>query len=130
MSIDVATLETVEQIAVCLAPGTIAVVRPGESLLKIAEAHGVPLRAGCRMGLCGADPVRITAGEEYLTPPSPAEQRTLRRLGLPPECRMACSARVRGPVSFVPAERARRPSAGVEALLSSAGARAPVAQRP
>jgi nitrite reductase (NADH) large subunit len=98
-----------EQAEVRFAAGPTALARPGESLLKVAEAHQVPLRSGCRMGLCGADPVRIIAGDENLSPPSAAEQATLRRLGLPPECRMACSARVRGPVTVAPVENARVP---------------------
>jgi nitrite reductase (NADH) large subunit len=98
-----------QQAEVRFAAGPTVLARPGESLLKVAEAHQVPLRSGCRMGLCGADPVRIIAGDENLSPPSAAEQATLRRLGLPPECRMACSARVRGPVTVAPVEKARVP---------------------
>ena len=33
--------------------------KPGQSLLEIAEANGLPIEAGCRMGICGADPVAI-----------------------------------------------------------------------
>jgi NAD(P)H-nitrite reductase large subunit len=60
------------------------------------------MEAGCRMGMCGADPVRITAGMENLSPVLAAERATLERLGLPTGCRMACSARVQGPVTVVP----------------------------
>jgi len=79
--------------------GPTVLARPGDSLLRIAEANQVPLESGCQMGVCGADPVRILAGAENLTPPSMDEQVTLRRLALSADCRMACTARVRGPVT-------------------------------
>ena len=37
---------------------------PGMSLLEIAEANGLAIEAGCRMGICGADPVAIKDGME------------------------------------------------------------------
>ena len=79
--------------------GPTVLARDGESLLEIAEANGVAMEPGCRMGLCGADPVRIEAGSENLSTIRRSEQATLDRLGLPPGCRMACSARVHGPVT-------------------------------
>ncbi|MGH2944173.1 MAG: 2Fe-2S iron-sulfur cluster-binding protein, partial [Solirubrobacteraceae bacterium] len=42
------------------------VARRGASLLEIAEANGQPIEAGCRMGVCGADPVAVLAGAEHL----------------------------------------------------------------
>ena len=44
----------------------------GQSLLEVAEANQVNMEAGCRMGMCGADPVRVTAGMENLSPVSSA----------------------------------------------------------
>ena len=38
--------------------------KPGQSLLEIAEANDLPIEAGCRMGICGADPVAIKDGME------------------------------------------------------------------
>jgi nitrite reductase (NADH) large subunit len=81
--------------------GPTVLVQGGESLLELAEANGVPMEAGCRMGICGADPVRIDAGAENLSRIRRSEQSTLDRLGLPPGCRMACSARVQGSVTVV-----------------------------
>ena len=102
--------------------GPTVLARPGDSLLRIAEANQVPLESGCQMGVCGADPVRIVAGAENLTPPSMAERVTLRRLALPADCRMACSARVRGHVTLaVAGEGAPR--------TTSVGADAPMAER-
>ena len=39
-----------------------AVVERGRSVLDVAEACGLRLEAGCRMGMCGADPISIVEG--------------------------------------------------------------------
>ncbi len=74
---------------------------PGRSLLEIAEAQQLPIEAGCRMGMCGADPVVILEGGENLSPRTPDEQATLERLGLAgnPAARLACMCRVQGAVT-------------------------------
>ena len=54
---------------------------PGTSLLEIAERYDQPLEAGCRMGVCGADPVAVLDGMSCLSPPERDELNTLRRLG-------------------------------------------------
>ena len=41
----------------------------GMSLLEIAERYDQPLEAGCRMGVCGADPVAVLDGVSCLSPP-------------------------------------------------------------
>ena len=56
------------------------------------------IESGCRMGICGADPVAIKDGMECLSGISDDEKATLERLGLAPNTRMACCARVQGPV--------------------------------
>ena len=71
--------------------------KPGQSLLEIAEANGLPIEAGCRMGICGADPVAIKSGMDCTSPISDDEKATLERLGYAPNTRMACCARVTGP---------------------------------
>ena len=48
-------------------PGRRVVVTPGSTLLEVAERNDLPIEAGCRMGLCGADPVTILAGMEHLS---------------------------------------------------------------
>ena len=70
----------------------------GRTLLEIAENNQQPIEAGCRMGICGADPIHILEGMENLTPPGSDEQNTLERLGKGPNCRLACMCRVKGPV--------------------------------
>jgi NADPH-dependent 2,4-dienoyl-CoA reductase/sulfur reductase-like enzyme/ferredoxin len=81
--------------------GARIVATSGASLLDIAEGHEQPIEAGCRMGVCGADPVAILAGAEHLSAVGDDERATLERLGLDPERnRMACCARVAGPVTI------------------------------
>jgi NADPH-dependent 2,4-dienoyl-CoA reductase/sulfur reductase-like enzyme/ferredoxin len=75
-------------------------VAPGTSLLEVAERLELPVEPGCRMGVCGADPVCVTAGHENLSPIGSAERATLARLGLAEGTRMACCARVGGPVEL------------------------------
>jgi nitrite reductase (NADH) large subunit len=74
-------------------------VKEGLSLLEIAESNGMTIESGCRMGICGADPVAVKDGMECLSGISDDEKATLERLGLAPNTRMACCARVQGPVS-------------------------------
>ncbi|MBJ8348806.1 FAD-dependent oxidoreductase [Antrihabitans sp. YC2-6] len=66
----------------------------GTSLLEIAEKNKQPIEAGCRMGVCGADPVAVLDGMSCLSAPEQDEQNTLRRLGLGKTTRMACCARI------------------------------------
>jgi len=76
------------------------VAKPGATLLDLAESGEQPVEAGCRMGVCGADPVCIVSGMEHLSPISSDEQATLERLGYAESTRMACCARVNGPVTI------------------------------
>ncbi len=70
----------------------------GRTLLEVAEANDVKLPSGCRMGMCGSDPIYIVEGSENLSAVTRDEQDTLARLGLSVKWRMACCARVQGPV--------------------------------
>jgi NAD(P)H-nitrite reductase large subunit/ferredoxin len=90
------------------------VVDPGRTLLEIAESNGLAIEAGCRMGMCGSDPVAIHNGMENLSLPTEEEQTTLARLGFATNTRMACCARVYGHVSLgLKPERPRTPRARV-----------------
>jgi len=80
--------------------GRVFALAPGQSLLEGLEDAGIKIDYGCRMGLCGADPVSIAAGAENLEPPGPEESATLRRLGLEGRARLACACRVKGPVTI------------------------------
>ncbi|HLZ73043.1 MAG TPA: FAD-dependent oxidoreductase [Dehalococcoidia bacterium] len=75
------------------------VAERGRTILDAAEACGLRIEAGCRMGMCGADPVSIVAGMENLSDVTGDERATLERLGLAENTRMACCARVQGAVT-------------------------------
>jgi nitrite reductase (NADH) large subunit len=82
-------------------PGEVRVlVDSGRTLLEIAESNNQPIEAGCRMGMCGADPVFILNGMENLSALKGEERSTLERLGLGEGARMACMCRVKGPVAL------------------------------
>lgn len=76
----------------------LAVTR-GQSVLEAVEACGLTIESGCRMGVCGADPIEVTAGMENLSPIGSDERSTLCRLGFADNTRMACSARIQGAVT-------------------------------
>jgi NADPH-dependent 2,4-dienoyl-CoA reductase/sulfur reductase-like enzyme/ferredoxin len=67
-------------------------------VLEIAERSGLPIEAGCRMGVCGADPIAVVKGMDQLSPVESDERATLERLGYAANTRMACCARVQGQV--------------------------------
>jgi NAD(P)H-nitrite reductase large subunit/ferredoxin len=90
------------EVSVAFEPGPTVMAKVGAKLLDVAEASQVPMESGCRMGMCGSDPVRILDGEENLSAMRSAERRTLDRLGLGAGCRMACVTRVQGPVVVDP----------------------------
>ena len=50
------------------------------------------------MGVCGADPVCVIKGMDNLSPIGADERGTLDRLGYADSTRMACCARIDGPV--------------------------------
>ncbi|MBP6625868.1 MAG: FAD-dependent oxidoreductase [Arenimonas sp.] len=84
---------------VTLEPGHVQLAAdPGVSLLALLEANECAINAGCRMGACGADPVAIVSGAASLSPCSDRERDTLARQGYGDGVRLACSARVHGPV--------------------------------
>jgi nitrite reductase (NADH) large subunit len=115
-------------VQVRFAPEDLAVdAEVGTSLLEAAERAGQKIEAGCRMGVCGADPVAVLNGMEGLTAPDGDELNTLRRLGHAANTRMACCARVMsGPVTVAlapepgePREASRRPAAPYDRSLTS-----------
>ena len=76
-------------------------VAPGQTICDVAEAAGLPFNAECHSGICGSDPIRILNGHENLTTaPSDGESETLEDICdlEPGPCRLACMARVKGPV--------------------------------
>lgn len=68
---------------------------PDTSLLETFENSGLKLEYGCRMGVCGADPIAIVEGEDNLSEPTAEELASLRRHGLEGRARLACVCKVR-----------------------------------
>ncbi|QIS24085.1 FHA domain-containing protein [Nocardia terpenica] len=83
-------------ISVVFEPGGQVTAEEGMSLLEAAERTELPIEAGCRMGVCGADPVAVLAGADCLSAIGREERNTLRRLGFADNTRMACCARIGG----------------------------------
>jgi NAD(P)H-nitrite reductase large subunit/ferredoxin len=113
------------EVSVAFKNGPTVMVKKGDKLLDIAEASQVPIEHGCRMGMCGSDPVRILEGEENLSAMRSAERRTLERLGLGAGCRMACVSRVEGPVMVDPHPTLEGPAESGEPSPSPAAAQPP-----
>lgn len=74
-------------------------LRPGQSLLDTLEEAEMPIMSGCRMGLCGSDPVVVTDGLDNLEPPDENELNTLRRLGLEGKARLACCCKPKATIT-------------------------------
>lgn len=80
-------------------PGDIRIIaQKGKTLLEVAEANRMPIEAGCRMGMCGADPITVLDHMDNLSPMSDEEKATIARLGRGEGTRMACCARIQGDV--------------------------------
>jgi nitrite reductase (NADH) large subunit len=73
----------------------------GQTLLTVLQAGGVTTRANCRSGLCGSDMFVVLEGAEHLSPPTEDERATLARFAAPAGARLACCARVHGPVAVM-----------------------------
>jgi pSer/pThr/pTyr-binding forkhead associated (FHA) protein/thioredoxin reductase/ferredoxin len=73
---------------------------PGQTLCEIAERNGLKIKAECRIGSCGSDPIRIVSGIENMNPVGDEEQGTLEDINKlePGKYRLACMAKPRGPV--------------------------------
>ena len=113
------------EVSVAFRNGPTVLAKKGDKLLDIAEASQVPIEHGCRMGMCGSDPVRILEGEENLSAMRSAERRTLERLGLGAGCRMACVSRVQGPVVVDPHPTLEGPAESREPSPSAVAADRP-----
>jgi len=87
---------TRQQAEVVIEPGDQRIAAgAGQTLLEVIEGCGGEIESGCRMGVCGADPVAVRDGMENLSPAESDEKGTLERLGYAPNTRMACCAKVR-----------------------------------
>ena len=78
-------------------PADVTVFVPlGTTILAAARQAGVDYPTGCERGMCGTDPVRVSPQPpDALQAPSEHEKGTLERMGLGPEYRLSCCARLR-----------------------------------
>jgi ferredoxin len=85
----------------CEPSGREVVVVHSTSLVEAVHQAGLPLGQSCNgFVLCGFCRVRVLAGAASLTPPAVEESRLLQTLHARPEERLACCARVAGPVTI------------------------------
>ena len=79
---------------------TIEEAQEGESLLDISLRAGIPHYHVCgQVARCSTCRVMVVEHPENLEPPGSLEQRYIREHKLPENIRLACQARVKGPVS-------------------------------
>ena len=71
-----------------------------DTLLEAIERAGLPIGSGCRMGICGADPVSIVSGAENLNAIGETERDTLTRIGLAGRARLACVTHAQASMCF------------------------------
>lgn len=94
---EVAARPDVVPIRLC---GTKLEARKGGTLLGAAVKNGIRMMHACgAQTLCGTCRVKVTEGSENLTPMTFKEKLSLRyHLSISPRARLACQARVLGPV--------------------------------
>ena len=74
-------------------------VPKGTTLLDAARGAGLPIARACSSrGLCARCDLEILDGQGSLSPEAPDEREIRERNGIPPARRLACQARVGGPV--------------------------------
>jgi ferredoxin len=84
----------------CAPSGREVRVAAGSSLLEAVGTAGLPLGQSCDGEVvCGFCRVQVVAGFERLSPIADNERRLLSSLGAGPQERLACCARVEGPVT-------------------------------
>ncbi len=69
-------------------------LRPGATVLETSRAAGIPHASVCGgRGRCSTCRVRVAAGAAELPAAAPDEAKVLRRIGAPPDVRLACQLR-------------------------------------
>ena len=88
--------------------GRVVAVPIGFSVLEASRYAGLPHASVCGgRGRCSTCRIRVARGLDALPPASEAERRVLRRVGAPPDVRLACQLRPRHGVEVVPLLAAR-----------------------
>ena len=78
-------------------------INPGMTVLEASQMAGIPHASVCGgRGRCSTCRVRVSRGIETLPPPSPQELAVLRRVGAPPNVRLACQTRPRSEIAVAP----------------------------
>ena len=78
-------------------------IAPGLTVLEASRIAGIPHASVCGgRGRCSTCRVRVRAQAGALPPPPRASSRCSRRVGLPPDVRLACQLRPRGDVAVAP----------------------------
>jgi adenylate cyclase len=78
-------------------------ITPGMSILEASQSAGIPHASVCGgRGRCSTCRVRISRGLELMPPPSSEEEAVLRRVGAPPNVRLACQTRPRVDLAVAP----------------------------
>jgi adenylate cyclase len=78
-------------------------IAPGFTVLEASQLLGVPHTSICGgKGRCSTCRIGVRGDAQALPPPTPEEERVLRRIGAPANVRLACQLRPRGPISVVP----------------------------
>ena len=80
--------------------GQEVLARSGEMLYAAARRAGLPVGSSCDLeGICARCGLRILAGTKNLSPESERERATKEANRVPPDQRLSCLARIRGPVT-------------------------------
>jgi adenylate cyclase len=83
--------------------GRFVEVTPGTSVLEASRMAGIPHAHVCGgRGRCSTCRIRVRGELHSIDPPNIVEQRVLRRIGAPPNVRLACQLRPRGPIEVTP----------------------------
>lgn len=83
--------------------GRVVAVPPGTSILDASLAGNIPHASVCGgRGRCSTCRVRLSGPREALPPASESEQRVLRRIGAPPDVRLACQTRPLADIAATP----------------------------
>jgi adenylate cyclase len=78
-------------------------ITPGMTILEASQSAGIPHASVCGgRGRCSTCRVRISQGLDQLPPPSAEEAAVLRRVGAPPNVRLACQTRPRVDLAVAP----------------------------
>jgi adenylate cyclase len=83
--------------------GRVVAVPPGFSVLEASRFAAIPHASVCGgRGRCSTCRIRVARGLNTLPPPDPAEARVLKRVGVPPNVRLACQLRPTRDLSVSP----------------------------